>query len=171
MTAHPDTDRLESSARRLGDILRKQGRLMVTAESCTGGWIAQTVTAIAGSSQWFDRGYITYSNRAKREVLGVAERSLITYGAVSAEIAAQMALGALEAAKVAVAVAVTGVAGPDGGTRENPVGTVWFGWCIAGGLPVTKLERFDGDRRSVRAQTVAIALDGLIELTSTGTVV
>jgi len=143
---------------------------MVTAESCTGGWIAQTATAIPGSSDWFDRGYVTYSNRAKMEVLGVAEQTLATYGAVSEQTVAEMVAGALAAAAVEVAAAVTGVAGPDGGTPEKPVGTVWFGWCLAGGNPVTKMVRFDGDRHSVRAQTVAVALDGLIELICADTV-
>jgi nicotinamide-nucleotide amidase len=159
-------EQLESRARRLGGILRARGWWLVTAESCTGGWIAQTVTAIPGSSEWFDRGYVTYSNRAKIEVLGVSERALAAHGAVSAQTAAAMAAGALAAARVEVAVAVTGVAGPDGGTPEKPVGTVWFGWCLAGRDPVTRMIRFDGDRYSVRAQTVAAALDGLIELTA-----
>ena len=103
---------------------------MATAESCTGGWIAQTATAIPGSSQWFDRGYVTYSNRAKMEVLGVPEDILERYGAVSEQTAAAMAAGAIEAARVDVSVAVTGVAGPDGGSAEKPVGMVWFGWCL-----------------------------------------
>ena len=161
-----DPEALESNARRLGEILRAQGRRMVTAESCTGGWIAETLTAIPGSSEWFDRGYVTYSNRAKTAVLGVAERTLQTHGAVSAETVVEMAVGALAAASVEVAVAVTGIAGPDGGTAQKPVGTVWFGWCLPGREPVTRAMLFAGDRRSVRAQTVAVALEGLIELSA-----
>lgn len=159
-----DTNQLETKARRLGEILSARGWFMVTAESCTGGWIAQTATAIPGSSDWFDRGYVTYSNRAKMEVLGVAADTLAAHGAVSGETAAEMAAGARAAAGVEIAVAVTGVAGPDGGSAEKPVGTVWFGWCVAGQSPVTRMMRFAGDRESVRAQTVVVALDGLIEL-------
>ena len=137
---------------------------MATAESCTGGWIAQTVTAIAGSSQWFDRGFVTYSNQAKIEMLGVAPTTLAQHGAVSGETAAEMVRGALAAAQVEIAVAVTGVAGPDGGTPEKPVGTVWFGWCVHDAEPVTKMICFAGDRESIRAQTVSVAIDGLLEL-------
>ncbi|HJP34485.1 MAG: nicotinamide-nucleotide amidohydrolase family protein [Gammaproteobacteria bacterium] len=159
-----DPEELESNAYRLGEALRAQGMRMATAESCTGGWIAQTATAIPGSSDWFDRGYVTYSNRAKIQVLGVSERTLETYGAVSAQTVSEMVVGALVAAGVEVAVAVTGVAGPDGGTKEKPVGTVWFGWCLRNRDPVTRVTHFEGDRRSVRAQTVAVALDGLRDL-------
>lgn len=168
LMVHPDAEQLESRARRLGEVLRAKGQRLVVAESCTGGWIAQTATAIPGSSDWFDRGYVTYSNRAKMEVLGVTARTLAAHGAVSEETVAAMAAGALAVAGVEVAVAVTGVAGPAGGTPEKPVGTVWFGWCLAGREPLTKLIRFDGDRQSVRAQTVAVALDELIALTAAG---
>lgn len=161
---------LEKLAFSLGELLCAQGRIMVTAESCTGGWIAQTATAIAGSSQWFDRGYVTYSNRAKMEVLSVPENILAAHGAVSQETAAAMAVGAVTAAAVDVSVAVTGVAGPDGGSDEKPVGTVWFGWCLAGAVPETRVVRFDGDRHSVRGQTVAVALTGLIDMVQIGTV-
>lgn len=160
---------LENIARSLGELLSKQGRFMATAESCTGGWIAQTATAIPGSSQWFDRGYVTYSNRAKMEVLGVSESILATYGAVSEQTAAAMAAGAITAAGVHVSVAVTGVAGPDGGSEKKPVGTVWFGWCLAGARPVTRVVQFDGDRHSVRCQTVAVALTGLLDIVEDGT--
>lgn len=160
----PDQQELEITATLLGEVLRGQGRQLVTAESCTGGWIAQTATAIPGSSEWFERGYVTYSNRAKMEVLKVPEQILNTYGAVSRETVAAMATGAIIAAGVDISVAVTGVAGPDGGTVEKPVGTVWFGWGVKDRQPVTKIERFNGDRRSVRAQTVAVALQGLLDL-------
>ncbi|MDA0824334.1 MAG: CinA family protein [Proteobacteria bacterium] len=159
-----DQSHLEDLARKLGEGLCAQGLQMVTAESCTGGWIAQTATAIPGSSTWVERGYVTYSNRAKVEILGVPEDIIATHGAVSRETAGAMAAGALRAAKVDIAVAVTGVAGPDGGTDEKPVGTVWFGWCRLGSDPVTKLLRFGGDRQDIRAQTVAVALQGLCEM-------
>lgn len=158
---------LERRALALGPLLVGKRRMMATAESCTGGWIAQTVTAIAGSSDWFDRGFVTYSNQAKMDMLGVAAATLDAHGAVSAETAAEMAAGALARAGVGITVAVTGVAGPAGGSAEKPVGTVWFGWCLDGGVPVTRRHRFDGDRESVRRQTVAVALDGLFELLDT----
>jgi len=155
---------LEMMASSLGQTLGAQQKILATAESCTGGWIAQTATAIPGSSQWFDRGYVTYSNRAKMEVLGVPEDILERYGAVSEQTAAAMAAGAIEAARVDVSVAVTGVAGPDGGSAEKPVGMVWFGWCLRGHAPVTKVIQFSGDRHSVRNQTVTAALTGLLQL-------
>jgi len=158
---------LERRALALGPLLLRKRRMMATAESCTGGWIAQTVTAIAGSSDWFDRGFVTYSNQAKMDMLGVAAATLDAHGAVSAETAAEMAAGALARAGVGITVAVTGVAGPAGGSAEKPVGTVWFGWCLDGGVPVTRRHCFDGDRESVRRQTVAVALDGLVEILET----
>lgn len=159
-----EQSQLESQAQRLGERLIEQAWSLVTAESCTGGWIAQSATAISGSSAWFDRGFVTYSNRSKMEVLGVAESSLVQYGAVSAEVAREMAYGALAAARVEIAVAVTGIAGPDSGTADKPVGTVCFGWCTKDSDPVSRVVVFDGDRRSIRAQTVAVAFDGLFEL-------
>ena len=155
---------LEATAQLLGGKLREQGRQLVTAESCTGGWIAQTATAIPGSSAWFDRGYVTYSNRAKMEILAVPETVLVKHGAVSTQTAAAMAAGAIGASGVDISVAVTGVAGPDGGTPDKPVGMVCFGWCLRDADPVTRVVQFDGDRQGVRAQTVAVALDGLLEL-------
>ncbi len=155
---------LDRRALALGPLLLAKRCMMASAESCTGGWIAQTVTAIAGSSQWFDRGFVTYSNEAKMDMLGVAATTLDQHGAVSGETAAEMAAGALVQAGVGITVAVTGVAGPGGGSAEKPVGTVWFGWCLDGGVPVTRRHCFDGDRESIRRQTVAVALDGLFEL-------
>ena len=155
---------LATRALTLGPLLMRKRRMLATAESCTGGWIAQTVTAIAGSSDWFDRGFVTYSNQAKMDMLGVREKTLDAHGAVSAETAAEMAAGALARAGVELAVAVTGVAGPGGGSAAKPVGTVWFGWCLDGNEPLTRCHCFDGDRESVRRQTVALALDGLFEL-------
>lgn len=155
---------LERRALTLGPLLMRKRRMLATAESCTGGWIAQTVTAIAGSSEWFDRGFVTYSNQAKMDLLGVRQKTLDAHGAVSAETAAEMAAGAAARAGVELAVAVTGVAGPGGGSAAKPVGTVWIGWCLDGGEPLTRGHCFDGDRESVRRQTVALALDGLLEL-------
>ena len=155
---------LAARALALGPLLVSKRRMLATAESCTGGWIAQTVTAIAGSSEWFDRGFVTYSNQAKMDMLGVAEQTLDVHGAVSGETAAEMAAGACARAGVELAVAVTGVAGPGGGSAAKPVGTVWFGWCLDGGVPMTRQHCFDGDRESVRRQTVAVALDGLLAL-------
>jgi len=164
----PDIAALDARAATLGQLLLAKHRHVVTAESCTGGWIAQSITAIAGSSDWFDRGYVTYSNAAKMDMLGVAAGTLADHGAVSGETAGEMAAGALAAAGADIAVAVTGVAGPAGGSAEKPVGTVWFGWCLGEQPPITRCCRFDGDRQRVREQTVAVALDGLIELLETG---
>ena len=163
-------EQLSAKAEELGEKLSAQGWFMATAESCTGGWIAQTVTAISGSSQWFDRGFVTYSNQAKIEMLGVELATIGEYGAVSGETAAEMVRGALAAARVEIAVAVTGVAGPDGGTPQKPVGTVWFGWATKNTEPVTKKMCFAGDRESIRAQTVSVAIDGLLELTAALTI-
>ena len=150
-------------ARRIGAALKQRGLLLVTAESCTGGWVAMEVTAIAGSSEWFERGYVTYSNAAKREELGVPARTLRRYGAVSEETARAMAVGALRHGRGQVALAVTGVAGPTGGSRDKPVGTVCFAWAHGSKIS-SEMRRFDGDRASVRRQSVLRALQGVLEL-------
>jgi nicotinamide-nucleotide amidase len=134
---------------------------MATAESCTGGWIAKICTDLAGSSAWFERGMVTYSNAAKRELLGVQDDVLIEHGAVSAEVAEQMADGARRLSGVEAALSVTGIAGPDGGTADKPVGTVWFGWSRAGHDTITELRHFDGGREAIRRQSVAHALQRL----------
>src|SRR4051812_23405372 len=136
--------------------------MLVTAESCTGGWIAQAVTAIAGSSAWFERGFVTYSNEAKEELLGVRRATLERFGAVSEETAREMAEGALQASRGTVALSVTGVAGPGGGSATKPVGTVCFGWARKGGAPQSETRGFAGDRESVRRQSVVHALEGLL---------
>jgi nicotinamide-nucleotide amidase len=138
-------------------LLKLRGWHMATAESCTGGLIAAACTGLAGSSDWFDRGWVTYSNAAKSQLLGVPADLIERHGAVSEPVARAMALGARERAGVQVAVAVTGIAGPDGGSADKPVGTVWFGWC-AGDRVWTAQQCFSGDRAAVRAQTVAYAL-------------
>ena len=150
-------------ARKVGAALKARGLPLVTAESCTGGWVAMEMTAIAGSSDWFERGYVTYSNAAKREELGVAEATLKRHGAVSEETAREMAAGALKNARGQVALAITGVAGPAGGSRDKPVGTVCFAWAHGSRIS-SETRRFDGDRESVRRQSVLRALQGVLEL-------
>ena len=154
---------LESLARRLGARLRKRRLKLVTAESCTGGWIAQAVTSVAGSSAWFDRGFVTYSNQAKKEMLGVRARTLSRYGAVSEETAREMAAGALARSRAQVAIAVTGVAGPGGGTRRKPVGTVCFAWSRKKSAPASVVRHFSGNRERIRRRSVEFALQGSLE--------
>jgi len=150
-------------AQRVGAALKERGLMLVTAESCTGGWVAMAATSIAGSSDWFERGYVTYSNAAKREDLGVSEETLKRHGAVSEETARAMAAGALTHSRGQVALAITGVAGPAGGTRDKPVGTVCFAWA-QGSKIASDTRRFDGDRESVRRQSVLHALHGVLQL-------
>jgi nicotinamide-nucleotide amidase len=135
---------------------------LAVAESCTGGWLCQAITDIPGSSRWFDRGFITYSNEAKQEMLGVPAAILETYGAVSAETVRAMVAGVLERSPADCAVAVSGIAGPGGATPGKPVGTVWFAWQRRGGECVTRREQFDGNRRKVRYQAVITALRGTL---------
>jgi nicotinamide-nucleotide amidase len=142
----------------VGQALKAQGATVSTAESCTGGWIAKVLTDIAGSSAWFERGFVTYSNEAKSQMIGVSEATLAEHGAVSEPVVVEMAIGALRAARATYAISVSGVAGPDGGSAEKPVGTVWFGVACANGQGVTQRERFAGDRESVRRQATAYAL-------------
>lgn len=134
---------------------------MATAESCTGGLIAAHCTDLPGSSAWFDRGFVSYSNDAKTQMLGVPAELIATQGAVSKSVAHAMAIGAVYRSKAQVSVAVTGVAGPSGGTTEKPVGTVWFGWCINGAVS-TEIKHFEGKRYQIRQSTVAHALEGLL---------
>ncbi|HYS57989.1 MAG TPA: CinA family protein [Burkholderiales bacterium] len=156
-------DTLKSLARRTGARLKKRNLKLATAESCTGGWIAQTVTSVPGSSGWFDRGFVTYSNEAKKELLGVRGRTLSRHGAVSRETAKEMAAGALARSRAQVAIAVTGVAGPGGGTKAKPVGTVCFAWSRKRGAMESLVRHFRGGRESVRRQSVVFALKGLLE--------
>ncbi|MBL8381835.1 MAG: nicotinamide-nucleotide amidohydrolase family protein [Burkholderiales bacterium] len=155
---------LDALASRVGQQLAARGWMMAAAESCTGGWVAQTVTAIAGSSAWFERGFVTYSNAAKESLLGVTAAALERHGAVSEEVAAAMAGGALANSRAHVALAVTGVAGPGGGSPAKPVGMVCFGWIAAAGPARTETRIFDGDRTAVRRQSVIHALTGLLAL-------
>jgi nicotinamide-nucleotide amidase len=146
---------------RLGRILKSKGLMLATAESCTGGWVAQAVTAVAGSSDWFERGWVTYSNAAKRDELGVRRATLSRHGAVSEAVAREMARGALQRSRGGVALAVTGIAGPAGGTPGKPVGTVCFAWAL-GRRVGSERRRFRGGRASVRRQSVAHALRGVL---------
>jgi nicotinamide-nucleotide amidase len=158
-----DQASLEGLATEVGRQLLANGEHLATAESCTGGWVGQCLTAIAGSSGWFDRGFITYSNDAKIEILGVSAEALAAHGAVSEAIAAAMALGALARSRADWTLAITGVAGPAGGSPTKPVGTVCFAWAGAEGPVATATRHFDGDREAVRAQSVAHALTGILE--------
>ena len=147
----------------LAEILQKKGWMMASAESCTGGLIAGACTDLSGSSNWFERGFVTYSNAAKTEMLGVDAALIEAHGAVSEAVARAMAIGALRHSHAQVSVAVTGVAGPTGGSLDKPVGTVWFGWCVAE-TSTSEMHRFAGDRAAVRLQTVQLALTRLVEL-------
>jgi len=143
--------------------LKAQGRKLATAESCTGGWIAKLCTDLAGSSAWFERGLVSYSNESKQDLLGVGASDLYRFGAVSEEVAAAMASGALRFSRADYALSVTGIAGPDGGTPDKPVGTVCFGWALPEGIVETERRHFDGDRDAVRRATVATALAGMLD--------
>jgi nicotinamide-nucleotide amidase len=153
---------LNELAREVGKRLKAARQMLVTAESCTGGWVAQAVTAVAGSSDWFERGFVTYSDASKQELLGVRSETLARHGAVSEETAREMAQGALARSKATLALAVTGVAGPGGGSATKPVGMVCFAWASKAAVK-SETQRFAGDRESVRAQSVIRALDGVLE--------
>lgn len=157
-------DALTERVTALGDLLADRGLKVATAESCTGGWVAKVLTDRPGSSLYTEMGLVTYSNQAKRSLLGVSDLSLERYGAVSEPVAREMVLGALAISQANVALAVTGVAGPGGGSDEKPVGTVWFAWGRRGDQPIAACERFDGDRDAIRRQAVLFALKGLQEL-------
>ncbi|MCL7713565.1 CinA family protein [Stenotrophomonas mori] len=161
MPSSPDDQELERLAGRVGERLRQAHDRVVTAESCTGGWIAKAMTGVAGSSDWFDSGMVAYSYEAKQRLLGVRPQTLESEGAVSREAVIEMVSGALVNSGASVAVAVTGIAGPGGGSADKPVGTVWIGWKRRGGYTRAELFQFQGDRDAVRRQTVARALEGL----------
>ena len=163
MSSVTDTE-LNAMASRLAALLLQRRERLVTAESCTGGWIAKAMTDVEGSSAWFDCGMVVYSYEAKQALLGVRPQTLEEHGAVSRETVTEMVAGALVHSGASVAVAVTGIAGPGGGSEDKPVGTVWIGWKRRGGYAQTQLFHFDGDRDAVRRQTVAAALQGLESL-------
>ena len=150
---------LYALAEKLGAALKAKGLMLTTAETCTGGWIAQAVTAVPGSSELFERGFVTYTNIAKQEMLGVPEATLIAHGAVSEPVVREMAAGALAHSHAYIALSVSGVAGPGGGTTAKPVGTVCFGWGVKGGDVEAVTLRLPGDREGVRRRAVAYALE------------
>ena len=160
----PAIAELDALARRLGERMLARRQMLVTAESCTGGWIAQAITGVAGSSAWFDCGVVAYSYEAKQALLGVHPQTLEIHGAVSRECVTEMVSGALANLGGTVAVAVTGIAGPGGGSEDKPVGTVWIGWKRRGGYAKAELFHFDGSREAVRRKTVARAFEGLLAL-------
>jgi nicotinamide-nucleotide amidase len=149
---------LRALSEQAGARLRAAGWRVACAESCTGGWVAKCLTDIAGSSHWFERGYVTYSNRSKEQSLGVSAELIQTFGAVSRGAAEQMAAGTLHASGAELALAVTGIAGPDGGTPDKPVGLVWLALARRGGAPVIEQHHFRGDREAIRRAAVATAL-------------
>ena len=158
---------MNALAARVGRRLKRAGTLLVTAESCTGGWAAQAMTAIPGSSDWFERGFVTYSNAAKRELLGVKAATLKKHGAVSLQTAREMARGALRRSRAGVALAITGVAGPAGGSASKPVGTVCFAWA-RGRKMKSETRRFRGARQQVRRRSVEHALKGVLQMLKHG---
>jgi nicotinamide-nucleotide amidase len=148
----------------VADACRQRSLLIATAESCTGGWAAQVITHTAGSSAWFERGFVTYSNDAKLEMLGVSPETLEKFGAVSLETAGEMASGALKNSRAMISLAITGIAGPTGGSPGKPVGTVCFAWCMKNQAPSCQSRLFSGDRETIRRQAVIHALNGLVAL-------
>jgi len=156
------SDPIDELASRTGERLRAAGARLVTAESCTGGWVAMAVTSVAGSSQWFERGFVTYTNESKLEMLAVAQTTLDAQGAVSEATAREMARGALAASRATVSLAVTGVAGPGGGSPAKPVGMVCFAWADARGVH-SETRQFSGDREAIRRAAVIRALEGILE--------
>lgn len=151
-------------AAQVGGLLKSHGVMLATAESCTGGGVAQAITEIAGSSAWFERGFVTYSNLSKQQMLGVEAATLEQYGAVSDAVVREMVAGALRYSAAQLALAVSGIAGPDGGTPDKPVGTVWFAWEIKNSVMQTQRYQLAGNRSEVRAQAVRIALQGVIDM-------
>jgi nicotinamide-nucleotide amidase len=150
----------------VGSVCRERGLVIATAESCTGGWAAQVITHTAGSSAWFERGFVTYTNEAKTAMLGVHMDTITNFGAVSVETAGEMAAGALKYSNAMISLSITGIAGPTGGSPDKPVGTVCFGWCLRNnGLieaPSCQRRLFSGDRETIRRESVIYALSGLI---------
>lgn len=157
---------LSDCVKQLADNLNRLGSCVVTAESCTGGGLAAAMTGVPGSSNWFERGFVTYSNEAKQELLGVKSSTLEQYGAVSEETAAEMVIGAVSHSHAQYGVSITGIAGPDGGSADKPVGTVCVGWFNANREIKTARVVFNGDRERVRQQASLLALQGLLDITA-----
>ena len=162
-------DDLETLAEQVGAALQSRGLMLASAESCTGGWVGAAVTAIAGSSHWYERGFITYTNESKQEMLGVAVDTLAEYGAVSEPTVREMAAGALKHSHADVALAISGIAGPGGATLDKPVGTVCVAWALRSGATRAQSFHFDGDRSAVRRQAVCAALRGVLEIIARAT--
>jgi nicotinamide-nucleotide amidase len=155
---------MDTLAAKVGALLKSHGMMLATAESCTGGGVAQAVTGVAGSSAWFERGFVTYSNLSKQQMLDVREATLRQHGAVSEMTVREMVAGALQHSAAQVAFAVSGIAGPDGGTAEKPVGTVWFAWGLKNGEAHAQRHQLGGNRIEIRDQAVHIALQGIVNL-------
>lgn len=155
---------LYALAEQVGAALKSRALMLVTAESCTGGWVGEAVTMVPGSSDWYERGFITYTYISKREMLGVKVETLEQHGAVSEQTVKEMVTGALANSHAQVVVAVSGTAGPAGGTPEKPVGTVCLAWALRNGEPVAETRHFAGDREAVRRQSVVRALEGVLKL-------
>ncbi|MCD6706792.1 MAG: CinA family protein [Thiobacillus sp.] len=162
--ARVSDEELHQLAAELGDKLIARGWMLATAESCTGGWAGQLLTSLPGSSQWYERGFITYANAAKIEMLGVPPEVIDEHGAVSEETASAMAAGALAHSHAQATLAISGIAGPGGGTPQKPVGLVCYGWALEDGAVMSSTCRLDGDREEIRSRAVAAAIRGLIEL-------
>ena len=163
-TLSPAYQNLYELAAQVGIALRTRSRTLAIVESCTGGWIAKIITDVPGSSGWFDRGFVTYSNAAKTDLLGVRAATIAEHGAVSAEVVAEMAAGALERSPADLVIAVSGIAGPEGGTPDKPVGTVYLAWALRGGPVQTEIRHFPGNRDAVRLEAVAAALQGVLDV-------
>lgn len=157
-------DDLETLAEQVGAALKSRGLMLASAESCTGGWVGEAVTAVAGSSHWFDRGFITYTNESKQEMLGVSAATLAEFGAVSEPTVREMAAGALKHSHAQVALAISGIAGPGGATPTKPVGTVCIAWGLGSGAARSQTFHFNGDRSAVRRQAVVAAMRGVLEI-------
>lgn len=160
-------DELHTLAADLGSALKQKGYMLTTAESCTGGLVGATITEIAGSSAWFERGFVTYSNQSKIDLLGVSPKTLEKFGAVSEQTAIEMAEGALKNSHADIAISITGIAGPDGGTPQKPIGTVCFAWAATNRATQAKTLLLHGTRQAIRQQAVVVALGYLMELVNT----
>lgn len=155
---------LQLLSRQLGEILQKNNQMLATAESCTGGWLAKIITDIPGCSHWFDRGFVTYTNISKQEMLGVSSKTLTAYGAVSEATVKEMSQGAIKKSHADVSLAISGIAGPGGGSEEKPVGMVHFAWSGSSFETVSCMKLFQGDRDQIRSQAVGFALNGLLDV-------
>ena len=160
-------NKLTNLSEQLAKLLLQRQQLLAVAESCTGGWLAKCLTDLPGSSQWFERGFVTYSNAAKQEMLGVRSTTLLRTGAVSEAVVKEMANGALMHSRADIAVAISGIAGPGGAVPRKPVGTVCFGWATKANIQLQETRHFAGDREAVRRQAVAGALQGLLDVLGT----